>query len=69
MYPLGITDNAKLIVRRQASEISTLKRKRRKKQKQREAEVRYILQFGFIMFLEEVLCLDALNSNWHLQNS
>ena len=42
IYPLGVTDNANLIVRRQASEVANLKRKRKKKHKQKEVEVRYI---------------------------
>ena len=53
VYPLGVADGAKLIVRRQASEVS-LKRKRKKKQKQRESEVRFVSQLSSDIFIEEV---------------
>lgn len=45
VYPLGATDNASLIVKRQASEVSNLRRKRKKKQKQGETEVRFVSKF------------------------
>lgn len=57
MFPLGVTDNDKLIVNRKASEVSSfvnLKRKRKKKAKQRETEVMYYHSLA-LLCLEEKL--------------
>lgn len=57
LYPLGVSDKyAKLIVRRQAAEIATLKRKRKKKQKQGEVEV-IILRAEYLLCIRSHLTL------------
>ena len=38
VYPLGVTENSKLIVRRQVSEMSPQGRRKRKKKKQKQRE-------------------------------
>lgn len=60
IYPLGVADNSKLIVRRQASEISANRRKRKKKHKTKELVVPEIKN--------DVKELQSLESYLHWQN-
>lgn len=68
VYPLGVSSNATLIVKRQASEVVNFKRKRKKNYKQGKNEVRYALVSYPTMLIEKktykLINLDVKNTTY-----
>lgn len=52
VYPLGVSSNTTLIVKRRASEVVNFKRKRKKDDKQGKNEVRYALMIYLSLLME-----------------
>ena len=68
VYPLGVSSNATLIVKRQASEVVNFKRKRKKNYKQGKNEVIYALVSYPTMLIEnktyKLINLDVKNTTY-----